>query len=181
MALRPLKLFYTGVWATGYRKIKDDFLRLTMKNINLSVFADNTFSLKVADVVSEGLTMSAFIMTGKADILYTSCGDVDEIVVYDISHDGAVLDNQHTFSISKKKCTRLPIPEGEAFFCFSSRLPAPDAQALASSVPVVDFQCFESFAESQSPEEFSYDCPTPSRGLDDFQFDDLFESFETQY
>lgn len=181
MALRPLKLLYTGVWATGYRKIKADFLRLTMKNISLTVFSDNTFSLKVADVVSEGLTLSAFVINGKADILYTSCGDVDEIVVCEITHDGKVLDNEHTFSISKKKCTRLPIPEGEAFFCFSSRLPLPDGKALSSSVPVVDFQCLESFSEPQSPEEFSYDCPTPSSGFDDFQFDDVFESFATQY
>lgn len=169
MALRPLKLLYTGVWAAGYSKHKHDFLRLTMKNINLTVFTDNTFALKVLKVNSEGLTLAPFCISGKAQILYNPCGDVDEILISELSHDGNVIDDTQIYSISKTKCTRLPIPNGEAFFCFSSRLPS------------VDFRCFETVSETESPkEDFSYDDPMPSSSLDEMDFDEVFDSFMHQ-
>lgn len=166
MALRPLKLLYTGVWATGYTKNKKDFLRLSMKNINLSVFADDSFSLKVLNVASEGLTLAPFCISGKAQILYKACGEVDEILISDLVHDGNVLDDKQIFSISKTKCTRLPIPSGEAFFCFSSRLPS------------VDFRCFERLSETESPSDDYYDDPMPASSLDEMDFEEVFGSFQ---
>ena len=166
MALRPLKLLYTGVWATGYVKKKSTFLRVKMKDINLSVYADDTFALKVLDVASEGLTLSAFSISGRAQILYTSSGDVDEILISDLYHNGAVLDKRQIFSINKNKCARLPIPEGEAFFCFSSRLP-----------PAVDFSCYETVSDAVDA-DYSYEDPTPASSIDEMDFDDVFGNFE---
>ena len=121
--LRPLKLLYTGVWASGYMKRKDTFSRVNIKNISLVVHTDDTFRLSAGTVYSDDNDLESFSLTGRANITYESTGEVDEILLSGISYKGSTLEEETIFSISRKKCTRLPIPNGEAFFCFSSRLP----------------------------------------------------------
>lgn len=124
MSLRPFKLLYTGVWASGYTKCKDTFSRVNIKNITLIVNTDNSFKLSAGIVVSEEESnLSPFALIGKANVIYENTGDISEILLSEISYNNATLEHDTIFSVSRKKCTRLPIPNGEAFFCFSSRLP----------------------------------------------------------
>ena len=163
MSLRPFKLLYTGVWASGYTKCKDTFSRVSIKNISLIVHTDNSFRLSAGTVLSEDSNLSPFALTGKANILYEKTGDVSEIILSEITHDNATLEQETLFSISRKKCTRLPIPNGEAFFCFSSRLPP------------VDYS-FEATAEDESEVEEPASPPFFGEEVEEMSFDEVFET-----
>lgn len=163
MSLRPLKLLYTGVWASGYMKRKDTFLRVNIKNISLVVHTDNSFRLSAGTVYSDDSNLEAFSLTGIANVTYQSTGEVDEILLSGISYKGCTLEEEKIFSISRRKCTRLPIPNGEAFFCFSSRLPP------------VNFH-FEPRNEPELPIFDILGDPLEEQG--EMSFDDVFDAFD---
>ena len=82
---------------------------------------------------------------------------IKEILLSSVSC-GNVLLEDNTFSISRTKCTRLPIPFGEAFFCFSSR------------IPKVQFDFLSAAVEGEAVEADDAD-------LADMSFDDIFDAF----
>ena len=159
MALKPLKVLYTGVWASGYMKRAKDFLCVSIKNINLTVFVDDTFSLQVNNVIADDTILDPFNISGKAQVLYKSNGEISEILLSELYCKKELLDDSTIFSISKERCTRLPIPCGEAFFCFSSRLP--------------ELQC-RRYEEELKSNEILFEELSPNP-LDDFDFDEIFE------
>ena len=158
MSLRPMRVFYTGVWASGYMRQKDIFSRVSIKDITLVVHVDNTFNLTADTVYSGDNTIGPFSLTGKAQVLYESTGEVGEILLSEVSYKDCTLEHSTIFSVSRKKCTRLPIPCGEAFFCFSSRLPP------------IDFN----FQETPEP---SASEAVEREDVEEMSFEDLFESF----
>ena len=163
MSLRPLKLLYTGVWASGYMKHKDTFSRVNIKNISLVVHTDDTFRLSAGTVYSDDSNLEAFSLTGRANVTYESTGEVDEILLSGISYKGCRLEEETIFSINRKRCTRLPIPNGEAFFCFSSRLPPVNVH----------------FEPRDEPEVPIFDIiGDPLEDHAEMSFDDLFNTFD---
>jgi hypothetical protein len=161
--MKALKLLYTGVWASGYMKRKDAFLRVSIKGISLVVHTDNTFRLSAKEVMTENdESVDSFTLTGNAQLLYEDTGDVSEVILSELTYQGRPAENATVFSISRRKCTRLPIPDGEAFFCFSSRLPH------------VSF-------ESKRRELLFSDTDADMESMADMSFEDLFEDFPSNH
>jgi len=154
-SFRPLKVLYTGVWGSGYMRGKSAFSRISIKDIDLVVDIDNRFVLRAETVETEDRSLAPFCLTGTAEVVYEDSGMVKEILLSSVSYDNVLLED-NTFSVTRTKCTRLPIPYGEAFFCFSSRIHKPQLDFL--SLPVVD----EEHADHQ---------------IDDMSFDDIFDAF----
>lgn len=124
MSAQRFKFLYTGVWGSGYVKIRESFSRVSIKDITFTVDIDNRCQLMAKTIITEGNSaMDAFALFGKAQFLYEDNGRVREILVSDISCNGNMLEGDRIFTISQHHVTRLPIPFGEAFFCFSSKLP----------------------------------------------------------
>tara|TARA_B100000902_G_scaffold22504_1_gene27145 strand:- start:560 stop:1048 length:489 start_codon:yes stop_codon:yes gene_type:complete len=153
-SLRPLKILYTGVWASGYMRGKSAFSRISITDIDLIVDIDNRFVLRAQSVEAEDRTLAPFCLTGTAKVVYEDSGMVKEILLSSVSYDNVLLED-NTFSVTRTKCTRLPIPYGEAFFCFSSRISKPQLDFL--SFPMVD-------------EKVEDD-------LEEMSFDDIFDAF----
>lgn len=156
-SLRPLKILYTGVWASGYMRGKSAFSRISIKDIDLIVDIDNRFVLRADTVEAEDRALAPFCLTGTAKVVYEDSGMIKEILLSSVSC-GNVLLEDNTFSISRTKCTRLPIPFGEAFFCFSSR------------IPKVQFDFLSAAVEGEAVEADDAD-------LADMSFDDIFDAF----
>ena len=168
MSLRSVRVLYTGVWASGYMRGKDTFSRVSIKDISLVVHLDNTFNLTADTVYSEESVIDPFLLTGKAQVLYESNGDVGEILLSEVSYKNCTLEHSTIFSVNRKKCTRLPIPCGEAFFCFSSRLPPIDFNfqpETPSAAKALESEDIEDIEDTEDIKEMS--------------FEDLFESFST--
>ena len=161
MSLRPFKILYTGIWGSGYMKRADNFIRVNIKDITLVVHIDNTFVLTASTVYSDDFSLEPFSLNGQAKVVYESTGEIHEILLSKISYNHCTLEDQTTFSVSKKKCTCLPIPHGEAFFCFSSRLS-----------PVSFTFWPERTVQSTLPNK-----PVEVDDLDDMSFDEIFEAF----
>ena len=161
--MKALKLLYTGVWASGYMKRKDAFLRVSIKGISLVVHTDNTFRLSAKDIVTENdESVDSFALTGIAELLYEDTGNVSEVILSELSYQGRPADHATVFSISRRKCTRLPIPNGEAFFCFSSRLPH------------ISF-------ESKRRETLFCDTDADIEDMAELSFEELFEDFPSNH
>lgn len=164
MSLRTVRVLYTGVWASGYMRRKDTFARVSIKDISLVVHLDNTFNLTADTVYSEESVVDPFLLTGKAQVLYESNGDVGEILLSEVSYKNCTLEHSTIFSVNRKKCTRLPIPYGEAFFCFSSRLPP------------IDFN-FQSREEPHAVVHLNNS--SDGEDIEEMSFEDLFDSFSS--
>lgn len=168
MAMQPLKVLYTGVWGSGYVKVGDTFSRISISDILLVVFLDNKFKLTAKTVEAEHtFEVDSFSLTGNATVVRDCSGTVDEILLSHICCGSTRLGGRNTYSISRKACTCLPVPYGEAFFSFSSRLPPVE----------FDFKSGEPFAKEVS-NRIPLTLTEPFVFADgEMSFDDLFEQF----
>lgn len=124
MSAQRFKFLYTGVWGSGYIRVQETFSRVSIKNITFTVDTSNRFRLRAKTIITEDhYAMDAFCLQGNAQFLYEDNGRVREILVSNIACNGNMLECDRIFTISQHRVTRLPIPYGEAFFCFSSKLP----------------------------------------------------------
>lgn len=103
------------------------------------VDTSNRFNLRANTIITEDhFAMNAFCLQGNAQFLYEDNGRVREILVSNIACNGTMLDCDRIFTINQHRVTRLPIPHGEAFFCFSSKLPEMALNFQDVDLPVVN-------------------------------------------
>ena len=129
MAIIVRDFFYTGLWASGYiwsnpsPRDEAQSFPVFIRDIELVGDASSdkfTLFCKTVRMVANGKKfkkMDPFKIKGEYKVHRNEYRHVKSVELYI---------HNNVYTIKTGACVSLPIPNGEAFFCFTSNLPEPD-------------------------------------------------------
>jgi hypothetical protein len=177
--------FYTGLWASGYIRSNRDPKKepqtfpVTIRDIE--IFGDvltNQFTLSCKSVRLEWKEkkfrkMDSFKVKGSYHVDRNERGYVESVTLW--MHD-------NPYTIKNGDCVSLPIPNGQAYFAFTSKMPKPDRNLSPAFFEHTDEQmrsilelCGDGQLQGCSVEEFSHEGMLDADLSDEFDFEALFE------
>ena len=184
MATMLKDFLYTGLWASGYiwsttdPKKEPQTLPVTIRDIE--IFGDvltNQFTLSCKRVRLEWKekkfrTMDPFKMKGNYHVERNERGYVESVSIW--VHD-------KSYTIKNGDCVSLPIPNGQAYFAFTSKMPKPDRNLSPAFFEQTNEQmrsilelCGHRQLQGFSVEEFPYEAMNADLS-DEFDFEALFD------